>query len=317
MLLLKDAATYDISENIIQGFTWKGKKESPCRTLSFRFLDTENKIDIITGDKVIMLDDEANELFRGIILKAGVNQDRIYNVRAYDSAYYLLKNFDTFSFKKKTAAQIFTEVCNRFQIKIGETVNTNFVIDGLTCVNKSLIDVIIQALSITYKNTGIRYYIRSEKGKLNLLKRREQAQILVLEEGVNINSFNIVDDATDIKNRVKIETSAGVLENSFIKNSAESQLKYGILQYYKKQTEFIMPGAASDLASKILKEKNKIKKDISVECLGDTNIISGNAVILNLPDLNITKAFYIDSDTHTFRDGLHTMSVSLKETNEV
>ena len=44
--------------------------------------------------------------------------------------------------------------------------------------------------------------------------------------------------------------------------------------------------------------------------------ISGMGIYVRIPDLNISSKFYIDEDTHTFKDGGHTMSLKLNSVNE-
>ena len=318
IILNKKNGTFDITNSVVSKFKLSGDKQKASRILSFEFLalkDTD--VDIINSDKIILIDNEDNELFRGIVLKNSINQDSIREVKVYDMMFYLNANKDTFVFKKKKASEIFRDVCSRFEIPIGEVDDSGYSIDGLTCKNKTAYDTIIESMAITYKNTNERYYIRANRGRVDFLKRRNQAQILVLETRVNINKYSISEDATELRNRVKLVTNAGALENVATKNDVTSQNDFGVLQYYKRETEFIMPAAAEELAATILKEKSVVNKKISIKCLGDNSIISGNAVILNIPELRISKAFYVDGDVHTYDDGFHEMSLILSETNEV
>lgn len=51
--------------------------------------------------------------------------------------------------------------------------------------------------------------------------------------------------------------------------------------------------------------------------LGITDVISGVGVFIKVEHLGINKTFYVDSDTHTFKGNLHTMSLSLNLVPEV
>jgi len=236
---------------------------------------------------------------------------------AYDLMFYLNKNKDTFVFRQKTASEIFKEVCERFEMSTGTIDNSVYIIDNLTCKNKSAYDIMVEVMAITYKNTNKRYYVRASNGSVHFLKRRNQAQVLVIETENNLSGYNVSEDASNLYNRVKLITTAGALDHTVVQNDKVSQQKYGVLQYFERQSEFIRPSATKGLADAILKEKSVLNKKISVNCVGDDSIITGNAVILNIPNLGISKAFYVDSDNHTYDDGHHEMTLNLTETNEV
>jgi hypothetical protein len=46
--------------------------------------------------------------------------------------------------------------------------------------------------------------------------------------------------------------------------------------------------------------------------LGDTRAISGKAICVKAPQLDVNKVLYIDSDTHTWQNGSYTMQLTLK-----
>ena len=49
----------------------------------------------------------------------------------------------------------------------------------------------------------------------------------------------------------------------------------------------------------------------TVESVGDVRAISGKSIIISDKATGLSGAFYITSDTHTFSDGVHTMSLEL------
>lgn len=51
-----------------------------------------------------------------------------------------------------------------------------------------------------------------------------------------------------------------------------------------------------------LLEDNGLQQTISVDCLGDMHLITGNAVILKENTSGASGLFWIDSDTHTWKN---------------
>lgn len=59
---------------------------------------------------------------------------------------------------------------------------------------------------------------------------------------------------------------------------------------------------------------------MTVECLGDPELISGSAVLLRANTTGVTGLCWIDSDTHTWKNGQYFCRLSLNFrslTNEV
>ena len=67
-------------------------------------------------------------------------------------------------------------------------------------------------------------------------------------------------------------------------------------------------------------EDNGLQQTMTVECLGDPELISGNAVLLRANSTGVTGLCWIDSDTHTWKNGQYFCRLSLNFrslTNEV
>ena len=67
-------------------------------------------------------------------------------------------------------------------------------------------------------------------------------------------------------------------------------------------------------------EDNGLQQTMTVECLGDPELISGSAVLLRANTTGVTGLCWIDSDTHTWKNGQYFCRLSLNFrslTNEV
>ena len=51
--------------------------------------------------------------------------------------------------------------------------------------------------------------------------------------------------------------------------------------------------------------------------MGDADVISGKAILVRIPHLNMNRAYYVDDDDHLFEDNAHTMSLTLTTAAEI
>lgn len=318
LILIKNKVQYDISQ-LVNQVKWSGKKGSAPRTLQFTLLNdnnlTKSGINIEDGHTCIFKYD-GSEVFRGIILRQDENSSgKKATYKAYDLGIYLSNNKDTFSFTNKRADQIFKNICKRYGITVGSVANTKYVIGELIQSKKKAWDCFLSALSKTYKHTGKRYYIRSEKGKLNLLKRSDDVVDIIAETGVNILDYKKTKSYEKIVTRIVCYNDDNSLVTSAKNTSLES--KIGIFQDVINYDDEKTTAQLKKLCQTTLSEKSKITHSVSISVLGNVKLISGRCINVIIKPLGISRKFYIDSDTHTFNyDGTYETSLTLNIYNE-
>jgi hypothetical protein len=175
----------------------------------------------------------------------------------------------------------------------------------------------MQALEITRKQTGINHYLFSSKGLIYLIKRVEQIRKWVIESGVNLVDYNYERSLEDTYTKVKLE--AGDQDKTLIATAenGELQKKFGILQYYEKVTDTVTQSKLQERANQLKSEKGTVKKTFSLSALGIPDVISGAAIYVVEKNLKLSKGFFIDEDTHTFKGREHSMSLKLSETDKL
>lgn len=127
--------------------------------------------------------------------------------KGVDNCIYLSNSKDSFSYKKKTATQIFKDCCKRAGLTVGSAVDTGKKISELVKSNSTYWDVIQEALSETYKSTGRRYYVRSEKGKIYLWQRKDVNTMPELSVATNTETYEQTRSIYDTRTRIKLITS--------------------------------------------------------------------------------------------------------------
>lgn len=317
--LWKGSKRYDIT-NIVQKVTWKGRKGAASRSLTVILADDNGHghdragIKVMEGHKC-MFKYNGKELFRGLIMSTTQTSAKQLTFTAYDMGIYLSNNRDTFVFKKKTADAVFKSVCSQFKIPYSKVSKCAHTIEELTKSRSTLFDVISDALNQEYEATGIRHYVSSEKGKLNLLTRRENFVQWVIETGVNIESYSYKKSIEDVKTRVKILTDKGQTVASAEDKPLER--KIGIFQEARSSDDAMNGAQAAKLAVRILEEESAPERALSIEALGIPSVISGRGVYIVIKELGLKRTFYVDQDTHTFDGGVHTMNLALTYANDL
>lgn len=319
LLVVKNKKTIDMT-NLAQSVRWSGRKGSSARTITVTMIDDDgyrharSGIDVADGNQCVFLVD-GKERFRGILMNQNQGDKKQLKFKAYDNGIYLANNKDTFVYKNKTADQVFSDVCSRFGIPTGEVAKCSYKIPELTKSKTTGQDAVLDALGLDYKATGTRHFIISDKGKLSLLQRKDQVISFVVDGDANLYGYSYTKSIESIKTRVKMISKEGttLAEKS---NSALEQ-KIGIFQEIQQPDESLTKAQVKDLVGSVLDTLDDPEETLTLNILGDPDVISGKAILVKIPHLGISRAYYVDSDDHTFEDNMHTMSLTLTTAAEI
>lgn len=319
LLVVKNKKTIDMT-NLVQSIRWSGRKGSSARTITVTMIDDDgyrharSGIDVADGNQCVFLVD-GKERFRGILMNQNQGDKKQLKFKAYDNGIYLANNKDTFVYKNKTADQVFSDVCSRFGIPTGEVAKCSYKIPELTKSKTTGQDAVLDALGLDYKATGTRHFISSDKGKLSLLQRKDQVISFVVDGDANLYGYSYTKSIESIKTRVKMISKEGttLAEKS---NSALEQ-KIGIFQEIQQPDESLTKAQVKDLVGSVLDTLDDPEETLTLNILGDPDVISGKAILVKIPHLGISRAYYVDSDDHTFEDNMHTMSLTLTTAAEI
>lgn len=319
LLVVKDKKTIDMT-NLVQSVRWSGRKGSSARTITVTMIDDDgyrharSGIDVADGNQCVFLVD-GKERFRGILMNQNQGDKKQLKFKAYDNGIYLANNKDTFVYKDKTADQVFSDVCSRFGIPTGEVAKCSYKIPELTKSKTTGQDAVLDALGLDYKATGTRHFISSDKGKLSLLQRKDQVISFVVDGDANLYGYSYTKSIESIKTRVRMISKEGttLAEKS---NSALEQ-KIGIFQEIQQPDESLTKAQVKDLVGSVLDTLDDPEETLTLNILGDPDVISGKAILVKIPHLGISRAYYVDSDDHAFEDNMHTMSLTLTTAAEI
>lgn len=295
-----------VEEGVKLKYTRKG---SPGQLTFNALMDKELQIE--EGNPVKFLVDGQKVFYGYFFDKKGSGKTKRELV-FYDQLRYF-RNKDTYLYKNKTASQLLKMVCADFNLRKGKIVDTKYVIPKKHEKNKTLFDIIQNALDLTIQNKRKLYVLYDEFGEIRLTDASEMyLDVLICEETVTDYTYNSSIDK-ETYNKVKLayeNEKTGKIETYIAKDSANMN-KWGTLQYF--ETEDTNSGLKAK-ADALLALYDRKTKSLNVKgAAGDVRVRAGCSVFvyLELEDVTINNFMMVDEVTHTFKESEHTMDLKL------
>ena len=293
---------YDLSQ-MISSVEWSGEYRQCTRILEVDLVSTpeDTNLPFITcelGDAVSFFSDD-KELFQGYIFsRQKSTDDSAISIRCYDRGYYLNRNKASFKFTNETPDAIAKKICAQFEVPVGQLVPPGVAVSRIFS-GCSLYEMIQTAYTLAAAKTKKKYFIRFTGGKLNVLEKSTDGNKLVIEGGANLLQASCSESIENMINKISIrdendKETGQVSNDQFIK-------LYGLMQDYLTQSK---NENAKEKAEKILAE-NGVSQKVTLDCLGDVTSLTGDAVIVKESYTGLSGLFYIESDTHTWKDGVY------------
>ncbi|MCI1958589.1 MAG: hypothetical protein LKJ25_03075 [Clostridia bacterium] len=290
----------DITQ-IVGQITWSGDYSDCSRCLEFTYIvnsDIKSLTDIKAelGANVIFYDDDGNRLFDGFIFSRDKSSESSeVTASCFDRGIYLKRNKSTYDFKNQTADGAAKAIAADFNIQAG-----SLAAPGISISRKflgvDLYNIIETMYSLSSESTGKKYLIRFIGKKMNVVEK-DNSMITELDSTFNLMDMTVNESIEKMINQVAIYNENDVLSRT-VKDSGLISA-YGLMQGYIKESK---GKDATSEAQKMLDE-NGISQKITVNVLGNINCITGNMAKVREPHTGTTGAFYIDSDTHTWKNG--------------
>lgn len=260
-------------------------------------------------------------VFVGNVFEKSRDKSGVISVVAYDQLRYL-KNKDCYVYGGITATDLIKMIATDFGLQVGELDNTQYVIPSTPMrveKNKTLVDIIMYALEQTVINTPKHdlYHLYDDKGKLMLKSLESMKTDIFIDDDVmeNIDYKTSIDK--DTYNQVKIvrnvpDGDSKKLVTTAILKDDENIKKWGRLQYLMMPDDKVTN--AVDRAKRIISLKNRKTREIRLKnVIGDIRVRGGTLVYLkkNLGDIEINNYVMVESVTHTFKHGYHSMDLDV------
>lgn len=308
LLIQNGNKTY--APTVIDGIVWTTKRQGESGSLQFTVHD-DGKLDIEEGNAV-RFQFKGKKVFFGFIFTKSSNKDGLIEIIAHDQLRYL-KNKDTYVFVNKRADQILRMIAKDFKMNLGTLQNTRYTIPSLVEDNKTLFDMINNALSVTLQNTGEQYIFYDDFGKLSLRRMQELALTAVVDKDTaeDFRHESSIDEDTYNKIKLVRENDEKGAREIFISQDSKNINAWGVLQHFETLGEDENGKAKADALLRLYNNKTRTLEVTNQ--LGDTRVRGGTMlpVALDLTDTTVSNMMLVEKVTHTFRRDEHFMDLTL------
>ena len=293
--------TSHISE-LVESKTWSGSCTDCARRLSYTVLPSA------LGEigSCVRMYREAELLFSGVAFVRRRNSlERTISVTAYDRGIYLKRNETYQKVRNQTPEAVTAQICREFGIETGALAETGVKINR-NFFGTDLYQTIQTMYTLAAEQNGKKYQVRFRGDKLEVIEKRQTAETIRLIPGSNLLSCSSQES---IENLV---TSVAVYNDDY-KCVAAYDSPDGLRELYGLMRQAMKAGDKDDpekAAHQIL-EDNGVKTTINVKCLGNTKLVSGNAVVVHEPVTGTDGLFWILSDSHTVSRGVYLTTLTL------
>lgn len=302
-----DPRVYDITQ-AVESIVWEGSGLSAGRSTEISFINApyDHSVSlpqIATGDYISL--EEGKELYFGQLF--GIEKSSstgTITYPSYDMMKNLLESTGRYNFKNIAPEEITRRVCGDIQIPIGELAQTGINIKSMLCNGTAYYDIIMGAYTQAYRMTGKKYFPMIWNRKMNVYEANWIVGNYVISDDMNLTSVSISETMDSIKNKVKIYDEKG---NQIGEVKDDESIKtFGVFQEIYESESGVDPNAA---ARNLLKVKPD--QSMTIEVIGDINCLSCYGVTVKDAATGLQGRYWILSDKHTWKDGIHTMELEL------
>lgn len=305
--------TVENAWNLVGNVVWSGDKQRAARTLTFDLAASEADpnlpaVSCPVGGIVSLWDDGGTPLFQGEVVRRTLSDQEAYlSVTVHDRGMFLADNDGTAKIRDETAESAVRRICGQYGIPVGELAST-----GVTLRRKftatPLWSIVTTLYTLASQRTGVQYLARFEWDKLTVRPRSEQGESLIIRPRSNLLSMATTQSIENMRNSVGIYDKDGSRISTVRDENAVAI--YGLLEEHITQRE---GQDAQGEARQILVERG-YEQRVAVECIGDGRLTTGRTVVLQSAT-GLSGVFWIDSDTHRWRNGNYTASLTLNLRN--
>ncbi len=286
----------------IQSKTWSGSYKDYSRQLTFSALPTA----LLELGGLTKLYHEAETLFYGrIVSRRRDSLGQTIDCTALDNGLFLKRNSTYLSVRNQTPEAVTRQLCGEFGIPCGDIAGASVPLSR-NFLGVSLYQIIQTMYTLAAEQNGKQYQIRFKGNRLCVVEKTIGPESICLTPGSNLLWCRSSESIEKMVNRVMVYDDK--FHQTAVYDSPENYIAlYGLMQQAVKASSRENPEASA----KDILEQNGIATTITAQCLGNTKLITGNAVAVHEPVTGTDGLFWITADTHTVTRGVYQTRVSL------
>lgn len=275
------------------------------------------------GEIITLTIDEQHDMFWGYITKTSKHSKTV-DITAEDQLRYLKENTYTQNYGTLKASELYVRMSDDFGFAMVDPANvadTEYPIPDVVMQNQKPLDVILDALNITFRNTGKRYYVYDAFHNLCLDSDENPETLKVTTFEVthfNIQGYSYDESMEGVRNVVKAVT----LKTDEAEEKTTVAQDEGSVERYGKLEQSVVvddPENAEAVAQQMLDDGAELTQTLTISgAIGEPRIFGGSSVHVDLytnglPDQRefLMGWFKVESVTHRIEAGYHTMDMEM------
>lgn len=294
---------------LVQTLTWSGSVDQVARELTCTLaVPRDGSVTppaLEEGASLLFRVDGADR-FVGPLLSATTNsQSALVDLTALDRGRYLVGNEGWYKFENTAPETVARTLASQYGIPTGPIAATGVRVSR-KFPGTSLDKILRTMYALAGEQTGRRYLIRfTGSGAMEIVARPTAASFSIQSTMGVTNTWDI----TNLQNSVAIRTDSGTLVRR-VDDGASVALN-GRLEHVITQRE----GEDGGKEAQAWLTDHGLQQTLTVETLGDLRLIAGDAVLLKDTGSGVSGLFWIDADTHTWKNRQHYTKVTLNFRN--
>jgi len=309
LIIQNDSNIY--SSVVEEGITWETTRKGVPGILNFTVVK-DGVLNFQEGNAV-RLKVNGNNVFYGFVFKKERDKGNTIQVTAYDQLRYL-KNKDTYVYTNKTASDVVKMIAADFKLNVGTIEDTGYIIASRVEDNKTLFDIIQNALDLTLQNRKKLYVLYDDFGKLTLKNVESMKLNLMIDDETaeNYSYTSSIDGETYNKIKLSYENKETGKREIYISQDTSNINQWGLLQYFETIEETTNGKVKADA---LLSLYNRKTRNLTIKnAFGDVRVRGGSSIIinLNLGDVIVQNYMIVEKVKHTFKNNEHFMDLTLR-----
>lgn len=290
---------------------WSTERSGEPGKLTFKVV-YDDKLKIDEGNAV-RFKWNGHKIFYGFIFTIKIDKPgKVATITAYDQLRYL-KNKDTYVYANKTAGAVIKMIAKDFGMQTGSIADTKYKIASRVEDNKTLFDIIQNALDATLDNKKILYVMYDNFGKITLKSLEDMKTNILIDKDTALSYDYTASIDSETYNKVKLvyDNEETGKRDVYIAQSSKNMNKWGVLQYFDKLDEGENGKSKADA---LLKLYNAKTRKLTIKTLGSVKVRAGSMVVvqLSLGDKKLCNYMLVESCKHIFKLNEHTMELKLR-----
>ena len=303
-------------ENISQFVTqivWSGADKEASRTLEFSmvyspFDDAMNPPMLQEGDTILFYVNKKLKFYGHVLIRERKGEKGELTYTAKDMMNNLIKSKISKKFKNKTPEYIAKACARQAGLSVGKLYKTKYKIKKQYATEESCYNILMNAYGKAAEKKKVQFFPRMNGTKLEVKEKGEI--VTTLDQSADITALRISINTDSMVNQVAVYDKKGK-KKGVVKKENWVQ-RFGLYQeaYTKESKKSWKKKAKAKLKGK--------RQELEIDAIGNIKCIAGAGVYVYDPVSKVTGNFWIAADSHTFKNGIHTMSLQMtfKNTTE-